>query len=61
MKLGKKLGAVAWKMTGNERVERALKKVVLTPGPGRYIFNKIKKDPSKQPSRLVMEPTTQNT
>ena len=60
MKLGKKLGFVAWKMTGNENVERALKKIVLTPGPGRYVFNKIKRDPAKQPSRLVIEPTTRN-
>ncbi len=44
MKLGRKTGYVAWKLTGNERIEHALKKVVLTPGPGRYIFNKIKRN-----------------
>lgn len=48
MKLGKELGFIAWKMTGNPKVEGALKKFVLTPGPGRFIFNKIKKDYEKE-------------
>lgn len=63
MKLGKEFGFLAWKMTGNEKIELALKRVVLRPGPGRFLFNKIKRDPatSKQPSRLVIEPMTQNT
>ncbi len=60
MKLGREFGFMAWKLTGNEKVERALKKLVLTPGPGRFLFNKIKRDPAKQPSRLVIEPMTQN-
>ena len=61
MKLGKELGFLAWKLTGNEKVELALKKIVLRPGPGRFLFNKIKKDPATLPSRLVIEPMTQNT
>ncbi|MEK6967639.1 MAG: radical SAM protein [Nanoarchaeota archaeon] len=47
MKLGKELGLLAWGLTGNEKVELFMKKLVLTPGPGRFIFNKIKRDPSK--------------
>src|SRR3989344_2359135 len=63
MKLGKEVGFVAWKLTGNERVELAMKNMVLKPGIGRFLFNKIKRDPSKakQPSRLVLDPMTTNT
>jgi radical SAM superfamily enzyme YgiQ (UPF0313 family) len=44
MKLGKTVGYIAWKLTGNEKIENFLKKIVLTPGPGRMIFNRIKRN-----------------
>ncbi|MBI2579905.1 MAG: radical SAM protein [Candidatus Aenigmarchaeota archaeon] len=43
-KLGKNVGYILWLITGPEFVEKSLKKFVLTPGIGRTIFNRIKKD-----------------
>lgn len=55
MKFGKELGFIAWKLTGNHKIEGLLKNAVLKPGPGRFIFNKIKKDYEKEHAKFVEE------
>ncbi|MFC2143116.1 B12-binding domain-containing radical SAM protein [Candidatus Aenigmatarchaeota archaeon] len=42
-KLGKKTGWVVSKITSSDFTEKAAKKIILTPGIGRTLFNKIKK------------------
>ncbi|MDI6720924.1 MAG: radical SAM protein [Candidatus Aenigmarchaeota archaeon] len=42
-KLGKGLGYMAWFITGPEFMEKSMKKIVLTPGIGRTLFNAVKK------------------
>jgi radical SAM superfamily enzyme YgiQ (UPF0313 family) len=59
MKLGNTVGIVAWTLTGNKAVENILKKIILTPGPGRFIFNKIKRDPTKNKFKKYQK-TAQN-
>ncbi len=56
MKLGREVGFLAWKLTGNEKVEKVLKKIVLTPGPGRFLFNKIKQDPTNITKTQSLKP-----